>query len=85
MEGPELVPEQHEHSDDRTELDHDVKEIRHERLGQHGVILRFPEGIHQDQVAGAADRQPLCDALDDTKKDDFQPVQKSHNITPFCG
>ena len=70
-EGPELIPEQHHHSQNGTQLD-DHAEHGHEFLA--GVELDHL--LHQDHVAGGRDGQPLGDALHNAHQDGFQYFKK---------
>ena len=75
-EGPELVPEQHHHRKDGTQLD-DHAEHGHELFA--GVEM--DELFHQDHMAGGRDGQPLGDALHDAHQDGFQYFKK-HLVPP---
>ena len=70
-EGPELIPEQHHHSQNGTQLD-DHAEHGHKLLA--GVELDHL--LHQDHVTGGRDGQPLGNALHNAHQDGFQYFKK---------
>ena len=70
-EGPELIPEQHHHGQNGTQLD-DHPEHGHEFF----TGIELDDLLHKDHVTGGGDGQPLGNALHDTHQDRFDDLEK---------
>ena len=75
--GPEFIPEEHHHCQDGSQLNHHVKHAEK-------VLAHTDKGhqfLQQDQMPGAADRQPFRNTLHDSVKYCFQYLQ--HYLCSF--
>ena len=70
-EGPQLIPEQHHHGQNGTQLD-DHPEHGHELF----TGIELDDLFHQNHVTGGGDGQPLGNALHDTHQDRFDDLEK---------
>ena len=70
-EGPQLIPEQHHHGQNGTQLD-DHPEHGHEFF----TGIELDDLFHQNHVTGGGDGQPLGNALHDTHQDRFDDLEK---------
>ena len=70
-EGPQLIPEQHHHGQNGTQLD-DHPEHGHEFF----TGIELDDLLHKDHVTGGGDGQPLGNALHDTHQDRLDDLEK---------
>ena len=64
---PQVLKIQHHNCHDSSELDHHHKHFP--ELFTHIQLYKF---LHQDQMARAADGEPFCNALHNSKKNNLQ-------------
>ena len=69
----QLMEEQHADGEDGAQLDDDLEHVP-ELLGH----VQLDELVHQDEMAGRGDGQPLGDALDDAQERGFQQLDDVH-------
>ena len=73
LKGKHFLPEQQHHRQDRPQLDHHKKHIFKRAAG-----VQRQELVHQQHMAGAADRQPFGNSLHNAKKHRFQNLQDTN-------
>ena len=75
---PKLVPVQHHYGQNGTQLDH-----HQEHLLELRCYIQVQKFVHQDHVAGGADRQPLGNALYNTQHNGLEYFNNQIHIL-YC-